>query len=190
MFDSDKRICLAKEDHSKKGGIDDAIQGLLDRINRSPDLYTTSSCAGRIVLLEEPRSAKKDLARWIYVTHESINIHDLRSALEQSVADIVWLRMEPFIVHVRTRDLESAKSMLSLCHTCGLKRSSVISLHRKVMMEIIGNECLDAPVRVCGRTIVHPEYLSVLCQEAERKLSRSRGNMARFQKLLGASVFR
>ena len=52
FFEKEKQDFLSKKDKSKKGSIDDGIIGLINLINSKSDYYTTSSCAGRIVLLD------------------------------------------------------------------------------------------------------------------------------------------
>ena len=41
-------------DKSPKGGLDAPIADLVADVNRHPDLYTTSSCSGRVSMLLEP----------------------------------------------------------------------------------------------------------------------------------------
>ncbi|MBI2659990.1 hypothetical protein HYX07_02415, partial [Candidatus Woesearchaeota archaeon] len=55
MFDNfakEKSDFLRKKDKSKKGFIDKDAVKIVNCINSKSDYYTTSSCAGRIVLLE------------------------------------------------------------------------------------------------------------------------------------------
>ena len=61
-FENNKRTFLAKTDKSKKGGIDEKILPLVSKINLSKDYYTTSSCAGRIILVKTAEK-KKSLAK-------------------------------------------------------------------------------------------------------------------------------
>ena len=67
-FENEKKQCLEKKDKSKKSSIDSPILNLVDKINSSKDYYTTSSCSGRIVLLEK-KSDKKQESRWLLIIH-------------------------------------------------------------------------------------------------------------------------
>ncbi len=74
MFDSfakEKSDFLRKKDKSRKGHIDKDITKILNKINSKKDYYTTSSCSGRIVLLEM-KSKRKDECNWIFTKHDKI----------------------------------------------------------------------------------------------------------------------
>ncbi|XP_041965727.1 tRNA wybutosine-synthesizing protein 3 homolog isoform X3 [Alosa sapidissima] len=47
-----KRHCFSKVDFSKKGNIDDEIYPVVCLINDSSNYFTTSSCSGRIILID------------------------------------------------------------------------------------------------------------------------------------------
>lgn len=62
VFKQQKTAMLEKlyqPDNSKKGAVDKKIIPLLDKINNDVDLYTTSSCSGRICLFVESLTGKK-----------------------------------------------------------------------------------------------------------------------------------
>ncbi|MBW3019386.1 hypothetical protein KY329_04350, partial [Candidatus Woesearchaeota archaeon] len=51
-FDNDKKNALTKLDKSTKGSIDEPVIPILNLINSMNDYYTTSSCSGRIMIME------------------------------------------------------------------------------------------------------------------------------------------
>ena len=53
VFDKQKQSCLAASDLSRKGSIDSDILSLAALINNHGDMFTLSSCSGRVVLLRE-----------------------------------------------------------------------------------------------------------------------------------------
>ena len=71
-FENQKKVFLKKLDKSKEGHIDKEITQLVKKINSSDNYYTTSSCAGRIVLLEK-KSDKKQEIRWLFKKHGKVN---------------------------------------------------------------------------------------------------------------------
>ena len=52
-FAADKARVLDQVDLSRKGSVDAAIAPLLDCLNAQSCFYSTSSCAGRLVLFAE-----------------------------------------------------------------------------------------------------------------------------------------
>ena len=49
-------VWLAAGDRSRKGSVDAPIVELVELINAQADVYTTSSCSGRITVFGEPTS--------------------------------------------------------------------------------------------------------------------------------------
>ena len=79
-FTKEKNDFLKKKDKSKKGYIDEDIKEIVDEINSKKDYYTTSSCAGRIVLLEM-KSKKKNDCDWILTKHGKVNLNEILISL-------------------------------------------------------------------------------------------------------------
>ncbi|MBI2147573.1 hypothetical protein HYU19_03780 [Candidatus Woesearchaeota archaeon] len=175
-FDNNKKMALSKQDKSKKGSLDAPIAGLVQAINASPDLYTTSSCSGRIVLLTQPMSAKKDQSGWIFASHEPVMPADVLKAIRLFRGnDAVWFRMEGFILHACCRTIGDAARLVLLARDAGIKRSGIISAtDRKISVEIIDTERIDCPIAADGRLAVSESYVQWLVEVANQKLERTR----------------
>jgi tRNA wybutosine-synthesizing protein 3 len=52
-FSSEKIRVLGKVDLSRKGSVDEPISELVSYINSLSDFYTTSSCSGRLIIVQE-----------------------------------------------------------------------------------------------------------------------------------------
>ena len=172
-FESDKRTILSKKDKSVKGSIDSKIQDLCDAINRKNDFYTTSSCAGRIVLIRLPESGRKHESEWLFVSHSITQPEKIKEVLNPVPDGLVWFRYEPFIVHVACRTLNAADSLLRIVRGIGIKISGIISLGSKNIVEIIGTEHIEAIVSKDGRLMVSEEYIAELLDDANKKLRRN-----------------
>jgi tRNA wybutosine-synthesizing protein 3 len=134
MFSNHKKVFLSKLDKSSKGSVDEGIKQLVNEINADERYYTTSSCSGRVVL----RRGDKKSGSWLAVSHDLID-------REFFLVDYpCWLRVEPLIIHVCCRDLESASALLDRFK---LKKSSILSLRRKIVVEIKGSEGMVIPLR-------------------------------------------
>ena len=180
MFDAKKKAALSKGDHSKKGTVDEEIRDLLDAINKKPYLYTTSSCAGRIVMIKTPKSGKKKDAEWLSVSHKLIDdkvYARMMRSLEKIPDEKVWLKMEPFILHVCTKDLETAEMLMDILRTVGLKHSGILSTRKRIIIEIVGNERMDVPIADRGDMLISDGYFRILIDEANKKLAASRNRM-------------
>ena len=89
-FELDKKNSLGKVDKSKKGGVDKDIKKLIKLINNSDNYYTSSSCSGRIVLIERDKSGRKELCKWLLVSHDKVNLRQVKDALKKMGKNTVW----------------------------------------------------------------------------------------------------
>ncbi len=179
-FTKEKQDFLSKKDKSRKGGIDLYIVELVNHINSLDSYYTTSSCAGRIVLLEK-RSEKKQQSGWLINKHGEITSGEILSALkEKSHTGEIWLKQEPLILHVRCRDLVSAKNLLDISHPL-FKRSGIISISDKgFVIEIIGNKRIDCIIGDKGNVFADEKFIRETVGYANRNFGENQKNIQRF----------
>ena len=78
-FEKRKNDCLGKLDKSNIGNWDEKIADLCEKINKKKQIYTTSSCAGRIVLLKE--EDKKGKCKFLFRTHDRIIFDEIKKEL-------------------------------------------------------------------------------------------------------------
>jgi tRNA wybutosine-synthesizing protein 3 len=180
-FESEKQVFLDKEDRSLKGSIDGHIKGLCEKINSNDRYYTTSSCSGRIVLLKIPINGKKNETEWMFVSHDEVGEYALSSELTDLPEEDVWFRFEPLIMHIACQSVDDADRMLSSVHKAGLKRAGIISMGKRIVVEIIGNEMIEALVARSGKLLVSESYVSELVRTANLKLRKNWQNIERMK---------
>src|SRR3989344_3886812 len=99
-FEKRKRDCLGKLDKSNIGNWDDKISKLCEKINRKKGFYTTSSCAGRIVLLRE--EDKKGKGNFLFRMHDKIKFDVLKKELKRieksKEKGVIYFKQEPCIM--------------------------------------------------------------------------------------------
>jgi len=181
-FSKEKSDFLKKKDRSKKGHIDNGIKKILNKINSKKDYYTTSSCSGRIVLLEK-LSSKKNEAKWIFTKHTKIKFNEIKNHLKNKIKNEIWFKQEPLILHVRCRDLKSAKKLFDASRKI-FKRAGIISLSdKKIVVEIIGTERIDAII--ADKDFAADEnYLKNLVKYANINFEENKRKSERFLKLI------
>lgn len=180
-FDNKKKQVMLKLDKSKKGHIDEQIVSLIKNINEHPDYYSTSSCAGRIMLIR-PGNKKND-ANWIFSSHDIITINDLKPYLDKLPKETVWLRMEPPIIHIVARNMDSADSLLKIANNAGFRRSCILSLKKRVIIEIMIPEKMDVPISENTTLIVTEDYLKILIGHANLRLKKTRKKIKKIYSL-------
>ncbi|MFH1682765.1 MAG: tRNA wybutosine-synthesizing 3 family protein [Candidatus Woesearchaeota archaeon] len=166
-FPNWKKTYLQKLDKSQKGEIDELVLPLIKRINQEENYFTTSSCSGRVFLWTG--TDKKNEVKRIRVSHDPINT-DFFKDLEQE-QELVWLRLEPFIMHVCCQDIGSANNLLDQARQI-FKKSSLLSISNKIIVEIKGSELLEIPLLKEGEYLIKEEKLEVLISLVNERLEK------------------
>ncbi|XP_034039215.1 tRNA wybutosine-synthesizing protein 3 homolog isoform X2 [Thalassophryne amazonica] len=158
-FSQWKKQCLMKRDLSKKGSVDEDIVHIVSLLNKSPNFFTTSSCSGRITVIDRvPASidVQKQNCVWLFVSHQKCKAEDLISCLFKSSGDAV-LKFEPFVLHVQCRTLEDAQ-----------------------LLAVRSTHCLEVPLSHQGKLLVEPDYINFLAQTANQKMEENLRRTCRF----------
>ncbi|XP_074007950.1 tRNA wybutosine-synthesizing protein 3 homolog isoform X1 [Numenius arquata] len=190
-FPQRKAQCLGRADGSRKGGLDERAAGVVQLLNGRPRFCTTSSCSGRLVLLQGPPAVRearggilKKNCAWLMVTHELCTKGDVMTALEKATGDVV-LKFEPFVLHVLCQELQDAQLLHSVAIDSGF-RNSGISVGRggKIMMAVRSTHCLEVPLSHKGKLMVSEEYIEFLIHVANQKMEENMRRIDRFYKRL------
>jgi len=164
--------------------VDKTVLPLLTIINESTCYYTSSSCAGRIVLLQLPQIGDKQNAQFLGKWHRTIEASELISASKNADTGQLWLLAQSPIIHLTAKTTAAANSMLKTAISCGFKNSGIRSLDKKIVVEICSTERLDAPVGKDGVLFCNDEYLKLLVSIANEVLEKSREKLSRFEEKL------
>lgn len=182
-FQTQKSKQLTRKDKSGKGKWDLGIADLCRKINSKKEYYTTSSCAGRIVLIKSLDKKAENV--FLFKSHEKIKIEELKKELEKiKYKGLIYFKQEPCILHVACLDLESGLKLLNKARIAGWKKSGLIAKGKRVVLELMSTEKLELPLIDKGKILVSDNYLKLIVKEANRKLRRVRGKIRKFQNFL------
>ncbi|KAM3914684.1 tRNA wybutosine-synthesizing protein 3 homolog [Leptodactylus fuscus] len=180
-----------KSDLSKKGSVDKDIEEIVRDINLQDCYFTTSSCSGRIILIDEnPDSSvvQKQNCSWLFVTHDLCTKEDVVSGLHKSSGDAV-LKFEPFVLHVQCRTLEDAQLLHGVAINSGFRNSGItIGKKGKIIMAVRSTHCLEVPLSHKGKCLVSDEYIDFLVQTANQKLEENKRRIVRYYSGLQAAL--
>ena len=168
-FERQKNQALANYQASKSvGDVDEEAIPLLDYVNSLKDHYTTSSCSGRTSLLDD-NEVKGD-SRFIKQWHVETTAGEVMKAASKPKY-ILWFKYEAPILHIASRDTESANTFLAACRNSGLKRGGIQSLKPgRVMLEVFGTKKIEAPLMNKQGMLVDEDYLEILVETSNRYL--------------------
>ena len=165
----------------REGKVDEDIIDLLLLINSIKGVYTTSSCSGRIGIIEEPALGAKPLSRWLIKVHRPIEFGEAREALKNAREGLIFLKSQPPIFHVVAEDMERAKRLHELGLASGFKYTTFKVVSTRHLVEINATEYLTAPLGKDGRVLVSDEYLRFAIEIGNSMLRRSKDRLPRLQ---------
>ena len=175
-FQKQKQDFLSKIDKSRKGSIDEKMRPIVKIVNSVPNYYTTSCCAGRIVLLHQI-SGKKQESNWLFSSHSLVKTAQLKKAISKSALPkkgIVWILTEAPIMHIACKTLDDAWKLLAIIKQGGFKRTHIISsTQNKTTIEAFGTQRIEMPIAESGKLVIPLPSLSKLVQHSNRKLKQS-----------------
>ncbi|XP_020039651.1 tRNA wybutosine-synthesizing protein 3 homolog isoform X2 [Castor canadensis] len=182
-----KEQCLSKADLSRKGSVDEDVVGLVQLLNAREQFFTTSSCAGRVLLLDgviDGFQVQKQNCCWLLVTHKPCVKEDVMVALKKANGDAV-LKFEPFVLHVQCRQLEDAQILHSVAVDSGFRNSGItVGKRGKTMLAVRSTHGLEVPLSHKGKLMVTEEYIDFLLKIANQKMEENKKRIERFYNCL------
>lgn len=194
QFQHLKKQCLDKEDFSRKGSIDEPIRELVGLINASEFYYTTSTCSGRISLIEKPQenAAIKRFCNFLSNCHEELNfdqLHDIVKTFAERAGEdtCLWLKYEPFILHVRCFDLDKAHSFLRFAIAQGCRNSGItLGKNGKYLVAVRSTSSMELPLCCGDRFKMDEPYVRFLSEECNRRLRENLSKLKKFTLEVGS----
>ena len=180
-----EKLRIAKE----RNEVDEDVIELLDLINSLPFAYTTSSCSGRIMLIDIPPSEKKfesyRLARW----HQVIDFETFWNAIkEYKPRGTLWLKVDSFIIAFAVNSINWASYFLKLARLMGLKYSGIRSINLKseyIILDVASTEHVHLPVSDEERgLLINEEYARYVYDIAVKKLKKTKRRMEKFRRAM------
>ena len=130
-----------------EGLVDEGVISVINSFNSHPDIFTTSSCAGRIQLIIIPDVGRKDSVQRRKTWHREVTTDDVERAISEfDIPDnsIVILQAQSPIFHISCRTMELAIKLRGIAHGQGWKYSSLITGNdEKWNVEILSANRID-----------------------------------------------
>lgn len=182
-FSNHKQNALAKLDRALKNHqVDTLIIPILEKINSTSNYFTTSSCAGRIVVLQLPEIGNKKKAVFLGRWHRRISCEEVLLALDSYAKDQVWLLTQPPIFHIGCQSITAGNELMKIGISSGFKHSGIRSISSQITVELQSTERLDMPLGANGKQIIENEKISFLIDQANTSIVRAQKKLNRLQK--------
>lgn len=186
-LDAKEKALKALEKAYCEEKIDGGVSQILRQINALNGFYTSSSCAGRIVLLQIPTIGDKHAASFLGIWHRTIKAEEVLVSATQATTGLLWLLAQSPIIHIGAETLTQANSMVKTAISSGFKNSAVKSTGKKIIIELASTERLDAPIGRDGLLFCEKQYLDLLVEISNEIIKRSQEKLDRLAKKL--SIF-
>lgn len=205
LFEKRKQDILSKQDKSSKKHFDKKILKLCQKVNNLKNHYTTSSCAGRILIIIDNNKKEHNLFLW--VSHSLISFRELRKVLSEITSPtttkprppaphsllinskkisnaLIKFKSEPCILHVACRNLKDAQALLDKAKLAGWKKSGIIASEKRFVCELVGTEKLEFFIMNKGKILVDDDYLKLVVKKSNENLKKSWFKIKKLENLL------
>ena len=169
-----------------EGVVDEDIVSLLELLNSFEDIYTLSSCSGRIALIELPELGDKRGAVFHGKWHKQISFEEAMtgagSFLENgSPGTYLYLLTQCPILHINIRDRELAETIFQRARNCGFKNSAFKSIASPFLLEILSTERVDIPLGYDGDILVGDDALRFFVERCNHALRRGKKKLEKLE---------
>ena len=164
--------------------LDGDIEKIIKLINSNKDYFTSSSCSGRIVVIELPNLGNKKEAKFLGKWHREIKYSEIMAAIQLTNSGMIWLLAQSPILHVITKSYLSADKIIKIAISSGFKNSGFKSTTKNIIVEICSTERLDSPIGNNGLLFANNEHLNFLVDISNHIIKRSRKKLKIFEKNL------
>jgi tRNA wybutosine-synthesizing protein 3 len=180
-LDAKERALTKLKAASADKKVDEKILPILRILNGIEGVYTSSSCAGRILLLQIPRLGDKRGAAFLGIWHRSIVSEEITMAASKATQGSLWLLAQAPILHMGVQTNELANILIKTAVLSGFKNSAMKSTGKKTIIELSSTERLDAPIGRNGCLYCEGDYLHLLTEIANEVIERSQQKLIRLE---------
>ena len=189
-----KASVMNKADKSFKQSIDAPVVDIVEYVNGLERFLTTSSCSGRIMLINEADPEKrKNGAQFIFVSHDYVSPDSATELLSkcQVLTGNVFLKLEPLIVHIECDTLELSVHLLHLMKRESVfKHSSIVSAaNQKFVVSIKAMSKLEIPVMYSDDILTDEKQLRRYLEIANERMKENFDAIARLRSVVKAGAF-
>ncbi len=168
----------------KEGKVDEDIIDLLEEINSIEGMHTTSSCSGRIGVMETPEIGAKPHARWLLKKHREISLEELLDSLKGAKNGLILFKVQSPILHVVCKDLSLARKLHHHALQAGFKYTNFKTIDDlgRTLVEINSTESLSVPLGKDGKLYIDEGYFPFLVNCANFVLRRAKAKLERLRR--------
>lgn len=93
-------------------------------------------------------------------------------------------KQEPMILHVACKNLKDAEKLMKLAQKSGFKKIGIISIEKRIIVEISGSEKIEFPLVESGKLLVEEDFLKIVLDKANKNLKENWNKIKNFERLI------
>ncbi|MGC9134224.1 tRNA-wybutosine modification methyltransferase TYW3 [Caldisphaera sp.] len=145
---------------------------------------TSSSCLGRITIIEGKWPWERDKSRIVYKSHEKISIYNIANVISRPFNDL-WLKVTGPIIHIRTERIDCALNILNIARISGFKHSGIISSSDNVFtVELMSAVQITMPLKINDTFVFSKESLNEIINKANDALDEGHRRLRKLTKMV------
>lgn len=191
MWEELRRKALSRIYHDKEiGYLDpDILDFLMAFYKFSENVFTQSSCSGRITIVDSEMPWDRKNSSVIFKNHLGITTEDVINIINKGQVRRLWLIVQGPILHLYTRDINTAWNILRIARTAGFKHSGILTSNSKgILVELRTGIKMVHLLRGSNDEKIEYQRIDSLVSVANEVLRRGKQKMNLLKDLLLSNV--
>ncbi|WP_338604788.1 hypothetical protein V6M85_12040 [Sulfolobus tengchongensis] len=190
MWEELREKALHRIYHDKEiGYLDpDIMDFLLAFYKYRNDVYTQSSCSGRITIVDSEMPWDRKNSTIVFKNHLGITVRDIEDVLDKDQVRRLWLIVQGPIVHAYAKNIDSAWEILKIARNAGFKHSGILTTNEKgVLVELRTGIRMVHLLRNSNTEKVEQDKLTTLVNVANEVLIKGKQKMKLLEEILSSN---
>lgn len=170
--------------------IDPLMIPISEKIAGTKHYFTTSTCSGRITLMDLEENEGKREGAFYRKWHRVVKFHEVWKAIEEYDGKRnLWLKQDALVFVIGTDTFAHARHLFTIFQTNGLKRFGIHHFEDgKVMVEVFGTQAMSVPIVQNGKLMVDTKYVQTLVKIANRKWKQNHQKLQQLNRALAKEL--
>jgi tRNA wybutosine-synthesizing protein 3 len=172
------------------GYLDRDLIPLIVLLNMDRDVYTTSSCSGRIVVVDGVVPWIREEASVVFKSHTPATLSDVDFMYRTAPHKSYWLVVTGPILHFSTTSIKKAVGLLKKARTAGFKHSGIIhtSSTRGVFVELVTGIYMTQMIKTRELSIVSQRDIEEVLNIFNKALIEGKQRLQRLYEVFKSSL--
>lgn len=172
------------------GYLDEDILDILRKLFEFEDLYTISSCSGRITFIDGNLPWERRGSSIIFKKHQPIRLEEFLEILNVPTLRRLWLVVTGPIIHVSALNMRSARKILMIAREAGMKHSGILSMNKEkgIIVELKTGIRLTHLLKIGQHTLLKENEAEEIVRVANESLVEGKKKLNKLRELLGIQI--